>query len=153
MRPTPRSIVASMSSRRHEDHQASHRGSTKKFKKILRGSLWLSSCPSWLPLSNARAQLLLLAMALDGELEKSIDQIGIGEAARFPHLRIHADGGEAGQRVHLVDEQLAGRARHQEVDAREPGAVDGAEGLDGHAPDVGRLLVRERSRDERLRSF
>ena len=51
---------------------------------------------------RARAQPLLVGVALERERDQPIDQRRIGHAARLPHLRVHADGGEAGDGVDLV---------------------------------------------------
>src|SRR5204862_2958134 len=41
--------------------------------------------------SDARAKLLLVGVALQCQRDQAIDQARIGQAARFPHFRIHAD--------------------------------------------------------------
>jgi len=47
--------------------------------------------------------------ALDRELDQPVEQIRIRQAARFPELRIHADGGESGDRVQFVEVDAAVR--------------------------------------------
>src|SRR5206468_12967590 len=90
---------------------------TKSTKKNLRGLCVLCG-------SHAGSELLFLGMAFERERDEAIEQLGILEAACGPHLRVHADGREAGNRVHFVQEQHAAVAGQQEVDARHAGAVD-----------------------------
>jgi ABC-type uncharacterized transport system permease subunit len=47
---------------------------------------------------------LFVFVAFDAELDQAVNQFGIGHARCHPHLRIHADGSEAGHGVDLVDE-------------------------------------------------
>ena len=56
---------------------------------------------------RAHASLLLYCVTFERERDQSIDQRRIGDAARGPQLREHADRREARHRVDLVDEQLA----------------------------------------------
>src|SRR5688500_13489665 len=78
-------------------------------------------------LQHARPQLLLGGMALERQLDETVDQRRVAHPAGLPQLRIHADGGEAGQRVHFVQVEAAVVAAEQEVDAGEAGPVDGEE--------------------------
>src|SRR5688572_27295946 len=55
---------------------------------------------------DAGAQLLLLRVTLDGELNEAVEERGIRPAAGLPHLRIHADRREAGDGVHFVHDDL-----------------------------------------------
>src|SRR5499425_19044 len=76
------------------------------------------------PAMTTRTALALL----EGEVDQPRDELGVGDAGGFPELGIGAGRGEAGQRVDLVDEHAA-LALDEEVHAREPRAVHGAEGL------------------------
>src|SRR5437867_13136736 len=53
--------------------------------------------------SEARAQLLFLCVTLERERDQAIEQAGIRQAACRPHLRVHADRREPGDRVHFVE--------------------------------------------------
>src|SRR5688572_11672331 len=72
---------------------------------------------------DARAQPLLLGMALERQRNQAIEQGRIGKAAGFPHLRIHRDSGEAGNGVHLVDEEPSAAAVEEEVHAGHAGQL------------------------------
>src|SRR5689334_5026056 len=85
---------------------------------------------------HAGAELLLLAVAFEGEFDEAIDQLRVVEAARRPHLRVHADRREAGQRVELVQVDDAAVAGEEEIDAREPRAVDRFVAFDRQPPHV-----------------
>ena len=64
-------------------------------------------------------------MAFDGEVQEPVQEFRERHAAGFPQLRVHADLGEAGDGVDLVDQQVGlflrrgGRAK-KKVDARHP---------------------------------
>src|SRR6185295_8602564 len=55
--------------------------------------------------SHARPELLLFRVAFDGERDETIEQCRIRDAAGCPHLRVHADRGEPGNRVQFVQIQ------------------------------------------------
>ena len=55
--------------------------------------------------------------SIASSISRVISAVG-AQARRLPHLRVHRDGGEAGDGVHLVHVEGAGIARHEEVDAR-----------------------------------
>src|SRR5215471_18242943 len=59
--------------------------------------------PAGFSLDASELGLLLFLVALDGELDKAVDELFVGEAGGFPEFWVHADGGEAGQRVDLVE--------------------------------------------------
>ena len=111
--------------------------------RLVPSNLWktlrLSGCRTkaaalgnkWNGSEHRRLELLLLGVALEGERDEPIDERGAWHARRRPQLRIHADGGEAGERVDLVHVERAGRAAQEEVDRAKPGAVDGVEGREG----------------------
>src|SRR5271154_5826220 len=61
--------------------------------------------------------------------DEAVDQFGIADAHRLKHLGIHADVGEARQRVDLVGDELAVLAQ-EEIDARQALAAECAEGFD-----------------------
>src|SRR5436190_5387178 len=88
--------------------------------------------------ARACALLPIAFVPLEGELHETIDQLRIRNARDLPELRIHRDGGELGDRVDLVQEQLSAAAAfrlaaaEEEVHARHAGAVDRAERLDRH---------------------
>src|SRR5581483_799272 len=54
---------------------------------------------------DARSELLLFPMALDGQFDEAVEQARVRQAARLPQLRVHADRREAGNRVDLVHVQ------------------------------------------------
>ena len=76
------------------------------------------------------------------------EQVGVGEPARLPQLREHADRGEAGDRVDLVHEQLARRPLQEEVDARVAGRVHRSEGARPPGAATSRDRVRRRGARE-----
>ena len=69
------------------------------------------------------AVLFLLGMAFKAELNQAIDEFRVRYARSRPQFRIHADGGEARQRVDLVDVHLPVARVHEEVDARQAGST------------------------------
>src|SRR3984885_13400189 len=77
---------------------------------------------------DARLEGLLVAVTLDRERDQPIEERAVAQAGRVPQPRKHADGREAGDRVDLVDEQLARAPVEEEIDAREPAAIDRREG-------------------------
>src|SRR5215467_6562816 len=66
----------------------------------------------------------------DCELDQSIEQLRLWQSARLPQLRIHADRGEARDRVDLVDERRA-ILLQKEIDARHTLAAGNSECQDG----------------------
>ena len=61
--------------------------------------------------------------------DEAVDQLGIADPERLHDFRIHADVGEAGQGVHLVDHKAAILAQ-KEVDARQTLAAERSKSLD-----------------------
>src|ERR1051326_5656800 len=70
---------------------------------------------------HARAELLLFCVSFERQLDQAIEQLWIGKTARVPHLRVHADRREAGNRVDFVDVEHAAVAGEKEIDARQIG--------------------------------
>src|SRR5215469_3284333 len=66
-----------------------------------------------------------LVVKFEGELNEFVDQFCVGNAGGFPQLGIHADGGEAGDGVELVEIDLAGLAIEEEIAAGHASSVDG----------------------------
>src|SRR5918999_605469 len=60
----------------------------------------------------------LLRVPLHGQLQQPVEQLRVRHPARLPQLRVHARGGEAGDRVELVDEHPV--LGHEEVHSRHP---------------------------------
>src|SRR5271167_2908106 len=59
-----------------------------------------------------------VGVALQGELDEPRDQVPVTHSGCLPQLGVHADAGEAGQRVHLVDVYAALAVwLHEEIDA------------------------------------
>src|ERR1035441_2153116 len=56
-------------------------------------------------------------MTLERQDDELVDQRAKAYGAVLPHLRIHADRGEAGDGIDLVDIQLAGGGFQQKIDA------------------------------------
>ena len=59
--------------------------------------------PQERPLENTRSGLLLLGVTFVGQGDQPVEQRRIAQPAGRPHLRVHADRGEARVRVDLVD--------------------------------------------------
>src|SRR5580698_64754 len=101
---------------------------------------------------TAEVRLLLLAMTLQRQLNEFVDKLWVLDTTRRPQLGVHADGGETGQGVDLVEDDLRrlafGCGSHQEIDAREACAVAGAEGGDGHGANLLLFSLRELRRDD-----
>lgn len=75
---------------------------------------------------------LLIGVALDAELNQTVDQIGVVQSRCAPQLGIHADGSESRHGVDFVQINFSVLPRlHQEVDAGEAGAVNRLERLHG----------------------
>jgi len=85
---------------------------------------------------NAADEIVSLALHCQIQIEATrrsyepVDQARELQAAGRPQLRIHADGREAGNRVHFVEVQDSGVAGEQKIDARHACPVDGFEGGD-----------------------
>src|SRR4051794_36973219 len=58
-------------------------------------------------------------VALDGELDQPVDELGVGDSGRLPELRVHRDRREARHRVGLVAEEPATALLEEEIDAGE----------------------------------
>src|SRR6266581_1522693 len=69
-----------------------------------------------------------IAVALEGQRDQALDQLAVGEPRGLPEPRVGAGGGEAGDRVDLVQDDAV--PLEKEVDARHARSVDGAEGSD-----------------------
>ncbi len=78
--------------------------------------------------------------------DQAVDQLGIAHPHRLKQLRIHADVGEARQRVDLVDDELAVVAE-EEVDPRQALAAERAEGFDRELAHLVAHLARKVGRD------
>ena len=79
-----------------------------------------------------------------------IDEGGMGGALVFHQLRIHADGGEAGQGVDLVDEDAARAVLHKEIAAGQALAAQGRVGHGGVGLYLVQFLFGEVGRDDHL---
>src|SRR3990170_7387110 len=66
---------------------------------------------------RGRAELLLVAMTFDRQRDETIEQRRVVHAARRPQLGVHADRGEAGKGVDLVQIERARGACEQKVHA------------------------------------
>src|SRR5579875_139495 len=66
---------------------------------------------------------LLLSMPFQSQRNELIDQLGVRNATAFPHLRIHADGGEPRQGIDFVDEQLPVLPVAKKIHARQSGTL------------------------------
>src|SRR3972149_10924613 len=81
----------------------------------------------------------LLLVSLQRQLDEAGDELRVGEPGLLPQLGVHAHGGEAGDRVHFVQDEVSLR-RQEEVHAGQPGAVDGFVGSEGQGTGlIGRL--------------
>ena len=67
-------------------------------------------------------------MPCERELNQAVEQSRVGQAAGLPQLGIHADGGEAGDGIDLVDENFSTGAIQQKIHPRHSFALAGAEG-------------------------
>jgi len=72
--------------------------------------------------------------------DQNIHQFGLRDPRRLPKLWIHADGGKARQRVHLVHEDVF--ALEEKVDTGESSAAEDLKCLDGKLPDALRAVRR-----------
>ena len=88
-------------------------------------------------------------MAFERERHEPIEKLCVGDASRLEELRVHARRGEAGDRVDLVDDDLAVGA-HEEVDAGHPLALGGHERVDGESAHVCVRLRGDASRDDEI---
>ena len=79
--------------------------------------------------------------ALEREVDRALEQLGVRDSRRLEQLRVDARRGEAGHRVQLVDQHLAVVA-DEAVDARDPLALGGDERLDGELLDAQRSARR-----------
>src|SRR5260221_4732824 len=86
---------------------------------------------------------LLLRVPFERKLDESVDQLRHGQPAVLPHLRVHADGGESGNGIDLVDVEAAGRRFEQEVDARHTAALHGEIAFHRQSTEIVGLLGRD----------
>src|SRR5580704_5212505 len=84
------------------------------------------------------AQGVAAGVSGPGEADELVEDGGEGEAFGFPEHGEHRDGGEAGHRVDLVDDDLV-VVSVEEVDAGEALDAEGAVGGEGDALGVGEL--------------
>src|SRR5687768_8987233 len=75
-------------------------------------------------------------VTLEGGVDQVLDEVGIPDARRFPHLRVHRDRREPGDGVHLVDQQAPAVLLVEEVDAGHAIDPEGVAGGQGHALDL-----------------
>ena len=66
-------------------------------------------------------------VAVDGQRDEAVDQLGVRHAGGLPQLRVHRDRREAGHRVGLVAEEAAAVLLEEEVD---PGETVAAQHLE-----------------------
>src|SRR5690349_728053 len=85
---------------------------------------------------HAGAELLLFGVPGERQLDEAIEQRAVAEAGGLPQLRVHADGRESGDRVHLVDVYRSIAPRHEEVDPGHARAVDRLERFDRQTPNL-----------------
>ncbi len=78
---------------------------------------------------------------------RRVTSAGAAQAARLPQLRIHADRGEPGDGVELVDVEGAGAALEEEVDARHAAALERAIGAHGQCRARARASRRRARRE------
>ena len=79
-----------------------------------------------------------------------IDQGGHGGALVLHELGVHADGGEAGEGVDLVDHHPVGAVLHKEIAAGQALAVQGGVSHGGVGLDLVQLFLAESGRDDHL---
>ena len=68
---------------------------------------------------------MLLFRPFQRKFDQVIDQGGHGSALVLHELGVHADGGEAGEGIDLVDHHPVGTVLHKEVAAGQTLAVQG----------------------------
>src|SRR3954447_26855867 len=83
-----------------------------------------------MPLLPAVLILLLILVTLAAEIDEAADQIRVGPTSRGPEFRVHADGGESGHGIDLVEIDLPVLGIHEEVHASEPRTINLFEGSD-----------------------
>ncbi len=74
--------------------------------------------------------LLLITMPFHSKLNQPVNQLRIRDTRSRPQLGIHADGCKSRHGIDLVQINLARLGIHEEVHARQTGAVHCAEGRD-----------------------
>src|SRR5437867_13204784 len=103
----------------------------------------------WPPVPPRRWRRLLprplFPVALERELDQTLEQLAVAEPGGLPHARVPARGGEPGDRVDLVHQNAV--AVQEEVHARHAGAVDGTVGRDRQRADPPARLGRDRRRN------
>src|SRR5947209_5228457 len=87
-------------------------------------------------------------VALEGELDEPVEQLGVRHPAGLKQRGEHAGGGEARHRVELVEQHML--ALDEEVDAGQPAAPAEKEGLDGHLLDALAYPGRDARRHDQL---
>ena len=104
-------------------------------------------------ISAAVLIFLLVFVAFDAELNQAVDEIGIDQSGRGPQFGIHADGGESGHGVDLVQVDFA-RSSDPSGNQRGPGRSNPRPGRrDGHLLDLLRFGLGEFGGDDQLLSL
>src|SRR5699024_11849711 len=115
-----------------------------------RSSRTLVSPPS--PLSNTPMGRLSMAghRPFHRQGDQAVDELGQGGAFVLHQLGVHADGGEAGHGVDLVDEDPAGAPLYEEVAAGQPLAAQGGVSPGGQLLDLVQLFFGQAGGDDGL---
>src|SRR5579863_2781507 len=61
------------------------------------------------------SQALLGGVPLQGQFNQPVDELGHRQTGIFPHLRVHAYGGESGDGIDLVNVELIGGSFEQKI--------------------------------------
>ena len=56
-------------------------------------------------------------VSFNSQVDQFVDQLWVGNSAGLPEFGIHADGGKAGDRVYLVNQNLAALMLKKEIDS------------------------------------
>ena len=101
----------------------------------LRSRVLLTQIHAAIHYLDAGSEILLVPETSQGQLDETVNQLGVRNSACFPHLGIHADLCEAGDRVDLVDQNLTAPF-NEKVDSSHPIAAQRSISSDRDLPNV-----------------
>src|SRR5215217_3860287 len=90
---------------------------------------------------------------LQRQSDQAVHQLVQRHAAPLPETRVHADGGEAGDGIHLIDVDMVAVAVHEEIAARHAGQIERARRGDRYFLYLGQRAPVDWRRDKKLRVF
>src|SRR6185369_10706950 len=132
-------------------HSQSHNSAADNPECLSGGSQILAR--GRMPALPAVLVLLLIRVTLEAEIDETADQFRVGQTSRGPEFGVHADGGESGHGIDLVQINFAVLGVHEEVHASEARTINRFEGSDGQLANLPGLRFAELGGNEQLGAF